>query len=276
MRIGRTLLLVGILLTSAFTTLAFANIWGRGLALIGRTGDASITNTGSHAVSERTVQPPRLRRGLLPGRLRENLRVIGDRAEHHGKARLHITGTLRRGSDAQAKQVSLMVEARRRLRLRELAGGDERLTTYDRGAAAGGTYSDFEEDVIETLLHDMPDGLFAAQAEAVPTRFLGPRVALEGVAGAYDVYEVQDEVGVGQQARRRVKVFCFNSDTLLLERVRYRSWEDDVETPTEILLEDWYRSEGQYVPRRIVRLESDRPVFELTVQTVGFGPRAND
>lgn len=241
-----------------------------------------VAQTASHASSASPQATPRasdhVRRGLLKPALRENLRSLGDRLEKTGKERLTVTGTIRLKGDAQSRPVIFILEARGRLRVEEQGGSGFRTFIFDRDHATGRTLTVPESDLVETLLYDTPESFFALQETGAPTRSLGSGYRLnDSPAGSqYDVYEVQDTDAAGDPASPVTKVFCFNRETSMLERVRYERVAAGSASAIEVRLEDWGAFDGQKMPHRIVRLENNDPVLVITLDAVTFGPRGDN
>src|SRR5438132_1065607 len=126
--------------------------------------------------------------------------------------------------------MSLTLEFPDRLRLIVQQGLQQRVVIFNGQAATsvGGALTSNERELIETLVNDTSEHFFAGQAEGRAMRCLGQRFRAEdgksaNYAGAYyDLYEMSDEIKTGTDARSQGKIFYFNSDTLLLEKVRYQ------------------------------------------------------
>jgi hypothetical protein len=215
--------------------------------------------------------------GLMPP-LRGALRVMGDRLQRPGKERLTLAGTLT--LDGEATEFALVSEFPGKLRL-VLAGGgrgrhvlvfDER--DGDRGAAEGR-----DADLLETLAFDTAEHFFEGQSRGLGTRLLGTRFRDDGGPGGgesfYDIYQVGESVGVGRAPRLRSKLYLVNSDTQLLERVRYEDGGGAEATRVEVAFE-WQQIDGQRVPRRVTRTVDGKTILTLDVRTASVGPRADD
>jgi hypothetical protein len=220
----------------------------------------------------------RVRRGLLKPSLREKLRSLGDRLEKPGKERLTVTGTLRRKGDALPHPMSLVLEARGRLRVEEQGGVGARTFVFDRDHNTNRTLTDAESALVETFLYDTPESFFALQEAGAPTRPLGNRYRLNGspVGTRYDVYEVQDTDAEYDPARTPTKFFCFNRNTFMLERVSYEKLATGGTTSVEVRLEDWGEFAGQKLPRRVVRLENNELVLVVTLDAITLSPRGDN
>jgi hypothetical protein len=266
------------LTVTSFVVLAFAAMGAR-MWLVRPAVAQAQTRATAPTSPTTSIAPDYVRRGLLKPSLRENLRSLGDRLEKPGKERLTMTGTLRRKGDAQPHPVSLVWEARGRLRVEEQGGGSGAHTfVFDRDHVTGRTLSDSETALVETFLYDTPESFFALQEVGAPTRPLGNRYRLNDSpdGAAYDVYEVQDPDAAHDPAAAPAKFFCFNRDTLMLERVSYEKPAAGDMTSIELRLEDWGEFAGQKMPRRIVRLENGEQTLVITVDAVTFGPRGDN
>ncbi|HKG60205.1 MAG TPA: hypothetical protein VKB05_10630 [Pyrinomonadaceae bacterium] len=227
--------------------------------------------------------PARVKRGAyirasaLPPKLVWHLKAMGDRLEKPGRERLAVTGTLTRANDSQAEEVIALSEFPERLRLTIQRGNQTRVITFD--GEADSSLDTAEQDLIETLVYGTAEHFFNTQMQGMATRLLGSRFLLHRGSTAdyngpsYDVYKVADQVKTTIDQGERVKLYYFNSDTLLLERVTYEITRNGSTVKVEERLGDWTREEGQQVARRIERLENGESVFVLTVRTARFTPQ---
>lgn len=221
------------------------------------------------------------------------LQVMGDRLQAAGKERLDLLGLLTRtGSSAVAVRILWEYPGKVRIEKRlGTVGGDpdpqkEEVLVYDgagnlrksRGAAALE-----DQDMIEMLVHDSVEGFFIGQVEGFATRFLGSRyhrIDAEGnpVGPDYDVYEVINLVRVPGRPLRQRKLYYFNSDTALLERVRYRLQAERGRGPVEVRVEigRWAEVFGQSIPGEVVRHEDGVEVVKLEIKEAGIAAAAKD
>ena len=248
-----------------------------------------VTVTDSNA-SNQPAAPARVKRvayvrpSALTPKLLWHLKAMGDRLEKPGKERLSLTGTLARSTDSQAEEMAAVWEFPDRLRLTRQKGIHARVITFDedRAKAADNELDTAEQDLLETLVYGTADHFFATQVQGMATRFLGSRFRLDDGSSAdytgpyYDVYKVADSVKTSAEPREQLKLYYFNSDTLLLERVTYEITRNGSTVKVEERLGDWTREQGQQVARRIERFENGESVFVFTVRTAHFSPRADD
>jgi hypothetical protein len=182
-----------------------------------------------------------VRRAQLQPRLRHLLDVVGDRLEKPGNERMVMIGTLKRRNDSQPTPFRLFLELPHRMKLEE-QGAQPRVTGFDgsSGWTLGTSLSGTAQDTIEMLIYDSADHFFLGQTQGLATRALGSRFRLDDGTDAnyagpfYDVYQVMDHVGTGSEVRQQPKLFYFNSDTQLLERVRYQIQRDGAAVKVEI------------------------------------------
>jgi len=220
--------------------------------------------------------------GALWPQLRWNLKALGDRLEKPGKERLVVTGTL--DQDAQSRTYTAIMEFPDRLNLTIQNGLETRTVTFDgnRANALGAPLSAAERDLIETLVYDTPEHFFGGQARGTATRFLGDHFRLDDGAQAnytgpfYDVYQTTEQIRHTVPPRQQTKLYCFNSDTHLLERISYELERNGFRTAVEIRISGWQKMQGQQVPTRIVRLENNRPALTLTITSVALNTKVDD
>lgn len=212
-----------------------------------------------------------------------HLSALGDRLEKPGKERLTITGVLRMAAESQGREIVAVGEFPDRLRLVVQHGSQSRLLTFDGEQAKAATIplASDELDLIETLAYDSAERFFAAQMQGNAMRFLGARFRTDDGSNPnydgpyFDVYKIADQIKTSGQ-ERPAKLYYFNSDTLLLERVTYTINREGSEIRVETSLSDWREADGQQVARRIERFENAKSVFVLTIQSAQLGQRADD
>lgn len=222
-------------------------------------------------------------RGRLSPRLSMHLNALGNRLEKPGKERLIVTGELRSSSDTQVREISATLEFPDKLRLSIQNGYRNRVITFadqEIKAEQAPVASD-ELDLIESLSYDSAEHFFSAQMQGTATRFLGSRFRKDDgsspdYSGPYfEIYKIADQIKTSRQ-ERAAKLYYFNSDTLLLERVIYVINRNGAEINVETKLSDWRVEDGQKVARGIERLENGRSVFVLKIRSTQFGRRADD
>lgn len=241
--------------------------------------DAVAQNTNSGI---RTAARTYVRRGQLSPRLVAHLNALGNRLEKPGNERLTITGVLQSSASSVPRDITATLEFPNKLRLLLGNGPQSRLITSDgqQTKAPSPLVSD-ELELIETLAYDSADHFFAAQMEGKAMRFLGARFRTDDGSASnytgpyYDIYKVADRIESSGE-ERPAKLYYFNSDTLLLERVTYVANRNGSETNVETSLGDWQQEAGQRTPRRIERFENGNSVFVLTIRSVQPGPKVAD
>lgn len=167
-----------------------------------------------------------------------------------------------------------------KLRLDIQNGQQTRLITFDKQEIRGQATSD-ELDLVESLTYDSAEHFFNAQMQGNAMRFLGSRFRTDDgstpdYSGPYfDIYKIADRIDASGE-ERAVKLYYFNSETLLLERVIYVINRNGSETNIETQLSDWRVEDGQKVARRIEHYENGKSVFVLKIRSAQFGRRADD
>jgi hypothetical protein len=222
-----------------------------------------------------------VRRGRLWPQLRPMSEALGDRLEKPGKERLVLIGALRRASKKnENRPTRLILEFPDRLRLEE----QDEVTVYNKGdfASSNGVLKQNERDEVESLLFDFVDHFFASQMQGAATRFLGARFRLDDGADPYykgpfyELYQVTDRIAVEKEIREQQKIYFFNSDSLMLERVRYQIERDGEPIEVEVLISGWQKVDGQQIPNNITRTENGAPVLSLSITSASVGAKQND
>jgi hypothetical protein len=187
-----------------------------------------------------------------------------------------------RTASAETREFAATLEFPDKLRL-VFGGLQSRSITFD-GQQANARLTSLaadELDVIETLAYDSAEHFFAAQTQGTAMRFLGARFRTDDGSSPdyngpyYDVYKIADQIKASGE-ERTAKLYYFNSDTLLLERVTYVVNRGGSEIHVETKLGDWRVADGQQVARRIERLENGASVFILSIRSASLGQRADD
>jgi hypothetical protein len=219
-------------------------------------------------------------RGRLSPKLAMHLIALGNRLEKPGMERLTITGELRSSSESQAREITATLEFPDKLRLDIQNGHENRLITFDKQEIKGQAASD-ELDLVESFTYDSAEHFFNTQMQGNAMRFLGSRFRTEDgsnpdYSGPYfDIYKIADQIKASGE-EREAKLYYFNSETLLLERVIYVINRNGSEINIETKLSDWRVEEGQKVAHRIERFENGSSVFVLNIRWAQFGRRADD
>ncbi len=270
-------LLVALLVVAALTFTASGKL---------RRANRTNSNTRSQSAPgpARTKHGAYIRASALSPKLVWHLKAMGDRLEKPGRERLSVTGTLTRANDSQTNAIVAVSEFPDRLRLTMQKGAEIRVITFDgyRAEAAMPSVDTAEQDLIETLVYGTAEHFFDTQMQGMAMRFLGSRFRLDDGSSAdysgpyFDVYKVADRVNTSAEQGERIKLYYFNSETLLLERVTYEINRNGSTVKVEERLGDWTKEEGQQVARRIERFENGESVFVLTVRTARFSARADD
>jgi hypothetical protein len=216
--------------------------------------------------------------------LRAALVAAGDRTANPGKERLTVTGTLQHANDV-AMPLTMIGEYPGHLRLAWQDGTRSHVIVFDEhtaDTAAIARLDQFERALVETLSYDTTEHFFAGQMRGVAIRSLGSRFRLDdGTADSYadsvyDVYQITEEVKLRGEVGQQAKLYYFNSDTLLLERVRYETERAGAPVRVEVLMSNWQMVQGQQVPMRIVRTENGQPVLTFTVTAATISPGVAD
>ena len=220
----------------------------------------------------RPGSPAQLRRGMLPASLHTALQALGDRLERGGRERIEATGTLRLGNDETP--FVLRQDLSGRLHLTISGAGAPRILTFDGTQARGngGTVTPAEYALLETLLYDGAEPFLLRQARDGASRPLGRRFRDPASGAFYDVFETTDTVRLGAGSTTRLKSYSFNSESHLLESVRYRTIQGNAETAVEIRLSQWRDLGGQRVPGVLERRENNSLVLRAQFTNLQLVP----
>ena len=232
-----------------------------------------------------------INRVLLSPQLRDVIKIVGNRFEKPGKERVTWLGTISRPSLSATKlPIRLILEYPGKLRLEEEENGKQKITVFDgiKLDKQGDDLKKSDEDEIESLLADTVDHFFEAQVQGQAMRYLGSRFRItEPLADEtpknstykgplYDLYEVIEQTNFKKETRLQRKAYGFNSDTQLLEIVRYQTDRNGVSVDVEVKYSGWKKVEDQQVPTTITRLEDGKSVLTVELSAASFSQKADD
>jgi len=212
-----------------------------------------------------------VRPSSLPPKLRWNLNALGDRLERRGKEQLIIRGTLMRSGVPGSAPVTLNLEPANHMSMKTKSGIQEQTIDFDGTEASARAVADADRSLIETLVFDSAESFFVQQMKGAATRCLGYRFRSDEQATEgpfHDIYAVMPLDGVLED-RQGAKLFYFNSDTLVLDRITYQTT-----ARVEVRLSNWQEINGQKLARRIERLENGVSVMTLAIDDMVVGPSA--
>jgi hypothetical protein len=226
-------------------------------------------------------------RTSLPPQLREPLNMIGDRLERRGKERLILEGTISRGQ-GDGMPMRLIREFPGRLRLEERAGNQLVVSAVDalNGALplkAGASLTEDDEDEIESLVFDSVEGFYLSLMSNHFMRPLGSRFRLSEEKGDYtgplfDLYELRSSREIGGRTRFYRRLYYFNSDTLLLDRVRTEisHSENGQDHLIEVNFSGWKRVGDQVIPTMITQVKNAQQRLTINFTSAVVTNKAED
>jgi hypothetical protein len=242
---------------------------------------ANISTTQNPSKVTRSHRNSYVRRAQLSPRLAQNLRALGNRLEQPGQEQLALAGMWRVAGVTQPREFAATLEFPDRLRM-TVNGPQSRIITFDGQQTKATSISAANElDLIETVVYDSAEHFFATQMQGKATHFLGARFRTDDGSTSdydgpyFDIYKIADQIKASGE-ERAAKLYYFNSDTLLLERVTYVINRGGSEINVETKLSDWRTVDSQQVARRIERFENGKSVFVLMIRSAGLGGRADD
>jgi len=258
-------------------------LWLLGIVAIGSFVTSVARIGGWRAASAPPPAPPPVkqrvyvRAGAVWPQLRRNLDVLGDRLKKPGKEQLFLAGVLTRSGEDHVAPINLTLEPGQRLSL-SIAGGPPQLVSVHSTRAPSSSLSERDRDLVEALLFDSAESFFLGQAAGAQTRFLGSQFQLDEPEYSnrrFDLYAVTSTNEADSQRVDGSKTYYFDSDSGLLEMVRYQIQRAGIPVSIQITLRNWETESGETVARRIDRRENGAPVWSLTVNSAMVG-RSND
>ncbi len=233
-------------------------------------------------VTARGAETDYVGRSALPGEVRLYAERLGARLRNAGRERLVLAGEFTDASGGRTPaQLVYQLPAKTRL---QITGSGARTLVFD-GQTARSSLAQIDSTdakILESLVADIPEGLFDALRRGGALRVLGhrfrpsPRVVPNYTGPLYDVMEVDAAVPTQADRRQRRKRIYFDSRTLLLQSARY--WDASPGQPfrVETRFSGWQEISGVPVPGRIERWEANRLVFAFQVSNATVQPGADD
>jgi hypothetical protein len=221
-----------------------------------------------------------IREQALPISIRHVARKAGQRFLVPGKERSVVTGTIARGTGSPAR-IQITREMPGRIRIEE--GSKPALGVSGNGLwKADGALTPNDEALLETFLDDSLEEFLIGQAGGMPTRFLGAGYRTDGGRAAsytgpyYELHQTFASASDGRSNNQPPKTFFINSETGLLEQVRYRVMRVGRTAEVFVQLANWQKFDGEWMPTIIQRYEDCAPVLTLKVSAATFSPTVND
>jgi hypothetical protein len=128
-----------------------------------------------------------------------------------------------------------------------------------------------DNDILEVLTDDPPEGLFFSFGTAARIRWLGGSYRTDGGTDTaysgpyYDIYARTAATGTQPESPERTKVFLFDSKSKLLGITRYQIVRGGATVEAEVAWGGWTSLNGQMVPASIVRSEGGQTAFTITI-----------
>ena len=212
----------------------------------------------------------------FPPQLRANIKALGDRFQKPGSERAVLVGTVADGRGRSSIIVTHELPGKVRI---DRGGG--RSLGFDGASnwASDNKVSEQDEDLLEALLEDSPEGMFTRLSAGFALRLLGIHMRMDdGKAAQYagpwaDVYQVVGKIPSRSSQPIRQKHYYFDSHTHLLSEVTYI-----VKGTTGVQLKRsvWTNVAGQMIPTSIIRVENGQAVLTVQIASVSFGPPVAD
>lgn len=218
-------------------------------------------------------------RAAVPHMLRPNIEILGDWVSGTGKERIAIAGRLvdERGTALDAQ---LLVELPLKVRL---ARADGKVLVFDGvSSRADAALDEADEALLETFAYDSPQGFFSSLYNGGAMRLLGFGFRNDDGSTTdyrgpwFDIFELVVAVRTGKEPEARAKHFYFDSNSKLLQLVRYAVSSGGAEKVVETYFSDWQAIAGQQVPGKIRRTEDSKQVFLFEVVAAVFTPAMED
>ena len=221
-------------------------------------------------------------RSGFPNIVRIQLDRLGDRLVKAGRERTVLQGTFVDAAGAQSP-AQLVYQLPNRFRF-QTTGPLNRIVVFD-GETPRSTRAQIdsaEEDLLESLLADSPEGFFDDLRAGSALRLLGRRfrpgtaIAPDYRGPSFDIYELARTVRTRRDRRNRVKRFYFDSASALLLRVRYADASRAPQVTVETRFSQWRDFAGNPLPGQVERWENGKLVFTFRLASADLLPRGDE
>lgn len=210
----------------------------------------------------------------IPSELKPYAIAPGQRIHRRGKERVSVSGTIFYHKNGLEKSGPVRIMWQHPMKMRFDQGGVPLI--YNRNAAATRGGGDSKAaDMIQMLLEDSVEGLFALQEKRISRRFLGSGFKLEGATESdpgMDVVLLEYADTFGEK-RPILKSYWFDSCTKLLGVVAYTSSSGSL---IHVVIDDWRDVSGEKIPFRIERWENGKPTIRLAFSSATVAAATND
>jgi hypothetical protein len=228
------------------------------IALVGLLSCSFLTVTfGEDSKSPENVY---LQPSQIPSPLHFQFLALGNRLQKEGNERITISAILSDSSGSNSAKV--VMEKGGKLRIDK--GSDSlRFDAKDMSRSPSAN----EEELLESLVDDLPETLIETAAAGNGIRFVGQR--FDNKQGELcDLYDSMIPGKANKKNPRQTRRYCFDSTTKLLSWVQYSSDKKSNSPIIETKFRDWITVNGQAVPATVIRSKGGSPVFKLEAKEV--------
>jgi hypothetical protein len=206
---------------------------------------------------------------------------LGDRLFSYGKERRTLVGMMTQAG--QTYPCTLIQELPNKFRV-DGGGGSLPVTVAFDGKdewTSNGTLTEQDQDMLESLFDDAPEGLLFSVLNGGATRLLIHHGRIDdGSSRNYSgplVTVYQLVAPAISRADQRQKQLYFDSESGLPIQIRYRIQRSDGRTAfIETSFGNWTTTNGQFTPGKVIRSEDGKSVFTFQASSARFDAASND
>jgi hypothetical protein len=197
-----------------------------------------------------------------------NYSVLGDRHQKPGNERIMLRGVLTNSLGSNPAQVIIEIGGKARVDV------PNKSVRFDGKMASSGITSG-DEDILESIVDDLPETLIEATALGGGFRLIGQRFKSSN-GELCNIYDAWTPVKSNSKRQRPYKRYCFDSNTMLLLWVQYRDGTDQKASFIETRYSEWIFINGQAVPGKIQKTRDGINVFVLETDEVSLSSSKDD
>jgi hypothetical protein len=191
--------------------------------------------------------------------------ALGHRLQKPGKYKIAAAGTLTCQDNAAPQPASIRITWQYPMKIKLEQAGDS--LAFDRRNPAPSVMANRAvANVVQVLLEDSVEGIFALLQGGAARRYIGSGFRLEGSKESDPGVDVLllSYPDIFQRKKVIQKAYWFDSHTKLLGVVGYTSPSG---LATHVLIEDWRDIGGEKIPFRIERWENNKRVLQLNLES---------
>jgi hypothetical protein len=209
---------------------------------------------------------------LMPNIFHQQANALGKRLKTAGQEQTIYVGQLF-DKDGKSSPARVVHQLPGLVRL-EGFKGQRGAISFDGKKSHGITSRQSDESILEIFTSDFPEGMFASVQNGAAVRLLGrgfgpdPNAVSSYTGPRYDIYEVTAPVPCREDQLTRLKRYYFDTNTGLMQSVRYNESSGSSLVKRETRFSVWGNIDGSAYPARIDHYANGQLVFTFISEAI--------